>query len=240
MAAPRPPKGSGDRCEIVSGAPMPGFRRLGDAGLGVYARAMTDCGCEPLLPETRDQRRDLWIVLVLNAAMFAIETGVGLAAHSAGLIADGLDMLSDASVYAIALVAIGRSARFKAEAARWSGWMLLLLGGGLLAEVVRRFFTGGAPEGGWMIGVALLALAVNLAALRILAQHRRGEVHLRAAWIFTRMDVVANVAVLASGALVLATGNRYFDLVVGAAISVYVVREALEILREAHAARAAG
>jgi len=201
---------------------------------------MTGCGCEPTQLETLAQRRDLRIALILNAAMFFIEVGAGIFAQSAGLIADGLDMLSDASVYGIAIAAIGSSPRFKANAAWWSGAMLLILGGGLFVEVIRRFFEGGAPDGGWMIAVSALALSVNVTVLRLLSRHRDGEVHIRAAWIFTRADVVANAAVLLSGLAVLLSGLRYFDLVVGAAISIYVVKEALEILREARQAKTSG
>jgi len=63
-------------------------------------------------------------------------------------------------------------------------------------------------------------------------------VHLRATWIFTRVDVIANVGVMFSGLLVLLTGSRFPDLVVGGAIGIYVIKEAIEILREAHEARA--
>jgi divalent metal cation (Fe/Co/Zn/Cd) transporter len=38
---------------------------------------------------------------------------------------------------------------------------------------------------------------------------------------------------------VILTGIRHFDLIVGAAIGAYVIREALEILREARDARRA-
>ena len=199
---------------------------------------MAECGCELPPIETGAQQRALWIALTLNAAMFAVEVGAGVLANSAALIADGLDMLSDASVYAIALAAVGRSSRFKANAAYWSGAMLLLLGIGLFVEVVRRFFGGGSPDGGWMIAIAFVALAVNFTVLRMLSRQRNDEVHLRAAWIFTRADVIANAAVIASGLAVILTGIRYFDLIVGAAIGVYVVREGLEILKQAREAKA--
>ena len=199
---------------------------------------MSDCGCEPTGTDTPAQRLVLWIALVLNAVMFVVEGGGGLLFHSAALLSDGLDMLSDAAVYALALVAIGRSALFKASAARFSGWALLLLGIGMLAEVVRRAFAGAAPEGIGMIGIAAAALVVNVIVLRLLAAQRSAEVHMRAAWIFTRADVVANAAVILSGLAVLATGIAAFDLVVGAAIALYVMREAFEILGEAKEARA--
>ena len=80
-----------------------------------------------------------------------------------------------------------------------------------------------------MLAVATLSLIVNTAVLRMLARYRRGDVHLRASWIFTRADVIANVAVILAGILVRWTQSSVPDLVVGLAIGVYVVREALEI-----------
>ena len=198
---------------------------------------MSEADHAPLQTETAAQKRVLWIALLLNGLMFFVEVTAGMLVHSAGLVADGLDMLSDAAVYAIALIAIGGSLRFKANAALVSGWVLLALGVGLILEVARRFFDGGTPAGMWMIVVSLVALAVNIIVLRLLSRHRSGEVHMRAAWIFTRADVAANSAVILSGVAVLMTGQRQFDLVVGGAIGLYVMREAFEIIGEARAAR---
>ena len=93
--------------------------------------------------------------------MFVMEVTAGIAANSTGLVADGLDMLADASAYAIALAAVGRGSRFKTNAATISGVLLLLLGLAVLAEVVQRFVSGEPPEGVWMIVLAAVALAVN-------------------------------------------------------------------------------
>ena len=46
-------------------------------------------------------RRVLWAVLAVNAAMFLVEIGAGLAAGSASLQADALDFFGDAANYAI-------------------------------------------------------------------------------------------------------------------------------------------
>ena len=200
---------------------------------------MSDRGCSPPPIETAAQKRVLWIALLLNAVMFVVEVTTGILVNSAGLVADGLDMLSDAAVYAVALIAIGSSLRFKANAAMVSGLVLLALGIGLIVEVVRRFFEGGTPDGVWMIAVSVVALAVNVVVLRLLSQQRSDEVHMRAAWIFTRADVIANGAVILSGIAVLLTGLRQFDLAVGAAIGAYVVREAFEIIGEARVAKRA-
>ena len=199
---------------------------------------VSDCGCTPTAADTEAQRRILWIALALNATMFVVEVTAGWLAHSTALAADGLDMLADASAYAVALAAVGRSACFKANAATMSGAVLLLLGIGILVEVALRFLSGETPHGAWMIAVATAALIVNAAVLRLLSKQRQ-EVHIKATWIFTRVDVIANAATALSGIAVLLTGIRYFDLVVGAAIGLYVVKEALEILARARAARAA-
>jgi Cation efflux family len=79
------------------------------------------CGHSDESTETEAQRRVLRIALVLNVTMFIAGLVAGLLGQSSSLIADALDMLADASAYAIALGAIGRSTRFKAGAATLSG-----------------------------------------------------------------------------------------------------------------------
>jgi Co/Zn/Cd efflux system component len=117
--------------------------------------------------------------------------------------------------------------------------LLLILGAGVLAGVVWRLVAGSHPEGGWMMGIAFIALIVNATVLRLLERFRHGEVHLRATWLFTRVDVIANLAVIISGVLVLVLHSALPDLVIGAAIACYVLKEALGILREAKEARVA-
>jgi Co/Zn/Cd efflux system component len=87
-----------------------------------------------------------------------------------------------------------------------------------------------------MIGVASISLVVNATVLYLLGKYRDQGVHLRATWIFTRVDVIANLAVILSGLIILVTSFRFADLIVGAAIGSYVIKEALEILREAREA----
>jgi cation diffusion facilitator family transporter len=183
--------------------------------------------------------RTLRLALALNATMFVVEFIGGIIGESSGLIADSLDMLADASAYGIAIAAVSRGARFKVRAATVSGTILLLLGLGACVAVIGRALTGSEPESLVMAALATPALIVNTIVLRLLSKHRHGEVHLRATWIFTRADVVANLAILVASLLVFITDSRYPDLVVGFGIGLYVIREALEILRDAARARAA-
>lgn len=199
---------------------------------------MTGCGCGEVEARQAGQCRTLRVALALNATMFIVGIAAGIAGQSSGLIADALDMLADASAYAIALMAIERSGLFKASAANLSGTILLILGAGVMLDAGRRGIFGSSPQSIVMIAVAMVSLFVNSTVLYLLSkQQDKKEVHLRATYIFTRADVVANLAVILSGVILLVTKFRYVDLAVGCAIGVYVIREALEILGEAREAR---
>ena len=183
------------------------------------------------------QRRVLWVLLAINATMFAIEGISAWAADSSGLLADSLDMLADASIYAIALYAVGRSLRLQANAASTSGFFQMALGFAVFLQVIRRYLHGSDPVSTLMILVGALALAANATCLILIASHREGGVHMRASWIFSQNDVIANIGVIVSGALVAVLGSRLPDLLIGAVISLVVIRGGIQILREAREAR---
>lgn len=197
---------------------------------------MAGCGCQ--IDETAElERRTLRALLAINFVMFAVEAVVGWWAESTALIADSLDMLADASVYGVALFAVARSARLQANAATASGILQIALGIGVLFEVVRRFVYGSDPVSVLMMGVGAIALVANVACLILIAKHREGGVHMRASWIFSTNDVIANAGVILSGGLVMYLNNRLPDLIIGALIAVIVLRGGLHILREAKASR---
>ncbi len=183
------------------------------------------------------ERRTLRALLAINGAMFLAEAVAGWWAQSAGLLADSLDMLADATVYGIALYAVGRARRLQASAAFVSGVLQVALGLGVLVEVVRRLTEGSDPASGAMIAVGTVALVANLLCLALIAKHREGGVHMRASWTFSLNDVIANLGVIVSGGLVMMLGSRLPDLVIGAFISVIVVRGGWQILGEAREAR---
>lgn len=200
---------------------------------------MSDCSCHHEAKNAQE-RKILTIAFALNATMAVVGGIAGWIGQSTGLLADALDMLSDATAYAIGLAAIGRAASFKANAATLSGIALLLLGLGVLFEVGRRVVYGAEPASGWMIGTAAVSLIVNMSVLRMLAPLKSGEVHLRATWIFTRADIVANVGVIVAGMLVFWLRSPIPDYVIGSLIGLYVVKEAVSILVEARRARRGG
>ncbi len=207
-----------------------GLQALGSRSLDAAA---AEHGSGPVDPaqDAGAQGRLLWTVLAINAGFFALEAAAGWLARSMGLLGDSLDMLADALVYGMALVAVGRSAALKRRIAGVSGVLQLALAALGFVEVLRRALAATAPpDVATMILVAALALAGNVATLRLLTRARSGEAHLRASVIFTSNDVIVNVGVIAAGALVALSGSRWPDLAIGAVVFGLVARGALRIL----------
>lgn len=177
------------------------------------------------------EARTLWVLLTINAVMFVIEMVAGWWGDSVGLISDGVDMFADAAVYGVALYAVGRGARHKMSAAKLAGTLQLLLALTALGEVGRRAFAGSFPEELTMVGISLLALAANISCLTLISRHRQGGVHMRASYIFSANDVLANLGVIIAGILVAMTGSPIPDWTIGTLIGVLVLVGAFRILR---------
>ncbi len=196
---------------------------------------MSDCGCEIEIKD-RSERKVLIQLLIINGFMFLLELSAGWWAQSTALIADAMDMLADAMVYAIGLYAVGRAAMVKAHAAWISGWFQIGLGLLVILDISHRFIMGSEPVSMLMIGVGLLALVANITCVYLISAHREGEVHMRASWVFSKNDVIANLGVIVAGALVSWTGSRYPDLVIGLLVASVVVYGGVRILRESRVA----
>ena len=193
---------------------------------------MSHCDCHEQA-ESITEKSVLITLLVINGFMFCAELILGIIADSTGLIADSIDMLADAAVYGIALYAVGRAKSVKISAARWSGFFQIALACGVLADIVRRLVFGSEPHSWLMFGVGLVALTANVTCLAILARHRKGEVHMRASWIFSKNDVIANIGVIVAGLLVYFSGTRWPDLAIGLVIVAVVFRGGAQIIRDA-------
>ena len=193
---------------------------------------MAGCNCEVKI-DNREQSRILIILLGINALMFLLEITLGILSESTALIADSLDMLADATVYAIGLYAVGRSATAKISAASFSGVFQILLGLSVSFDVLRRLIWGSEPESWLMIVIGIAALIANTICLLLISKHRDGEVHMRASWIFSKNDVIANLGIIIGGGLVYLLDSRFPDLIIGMLISILVIHGGIHILKEA-------
>jgi len=189
-----------------------------------------ECGIEA---DNREQRNVLLLLLLINAVMFGVELILGIVAQSTGLIADSMDMFADAMVYGVALYAVGRAVQNKTDAAKLSGILQCILGLLVMVDVGRRVLFGSEPDSQLMIGVGLLALVANVLCLLLISKHRKGEIHMRASWIFSINDLIANAGVIVSGLLVGFFASSVPDLLIGSVISIVVLKGGYSIIQDA-------
>ena len=181
------------------------------------------------------ERRTLWIVLLLNAAIAAGFFVTGLIGDSSALIANGVDNLSDTAVYALSLIELSHGPTWKTRAATVSGVMLLIFAVGILIDVGRRYVQGSDPIGPTMMVMSAIAGVVNYVCLRLLQKLKQPDVNLRAATTFSFNDFISNGGILIAGALVLWLGTNWPDLLVGLATALIAIKGGIEILRDARA-----
>jgi Co/Zn/Cd efflux system component len=180
-------------------------------------------------------RRVLWMVLAINAAMFAVEVIAGLVAGSAALQADALDFLGDAANCAISLLVVGMALRYRASAALAKGATMAAFGLWVIATVVWHAVHGTLPSALTMGTVGGAALLANVASFGLLWAYRHGDANMRSAWICTRNDVLGNLAVLLAALGVFGTGTGWPDIVVAAIMALLAIQGAALVIRQASA-----
>jgi Co/Zn/Cd efflux system component len=177
-------------------------------------------------------RRVLWAVLGINAAMFLIEIGAGLAAGSASLQADALDFFGDAANYAISLLVVGMALRYRAMAALAKGSTMGLFGLWIIGTAIWHAVHGTLPSAFTMGAVGFAALAANAASFGLLWAYRSGDANMRSAWICTRNDVLGNLAVLLAALGVFGTGTGWPDIIVAAIMAALALQGATIVVRQ--------
>jgi Co/Zn/Cd efflux system component len=183
----------------------------------------------------RAYRHVLWIVLAINALMFAVEVGAGVAAGSASLQADALDFLGDAGNYAISLFVVGMALRYRAAAAAVKGATMGVFGLWVIGVTVWHATNGTLPGALTMGAVGLTALIANAASFALLWVYRSGDANMRSAWICTRNDVLGSLAVLLAAAGVFGTGTGWPDIVVAAIMAALALQGSFIVLRQSRA-----
>ena len=207
---------------------------------------MSGCGCDSVsdaVCETDEVppafRRVLWIALILNFSMFAVEMVSGLFAHSVSLQADALDFIGDAANYAISLVVLGWGLVWRSRVAAFKGLTMAVFGLWVLGYTAYSAVYQQTPMFDVMGGVAFLALVVNVTCALLLYKFRVGDANMRSVWLCSRNDAIANIAVMIAAAGVWGTGTPWPDLAVGVVIAVLGLTSGVQVLRQAGSEMAA-
>ncbi len=178
------------------------------------------------------QRSVLLWTLWINFTMFFVEFGASLKAGSTALQGDALDMLGDAAVYGMSLWAVDQSREAKTNLAGIKGGMMVILAVSVFAGAIYRYTNAISPEGDVISGIGLIALLANATCAVLLYRLRSDDINMRSVWLCSRNDVIANIAVIIAGGLVLFTGSLWPDLIVGLGIGTLVLYSAVGVLKE--------
>jgi cobalt-zinc-cadmium efflux system protein len=189
-------------------------------------------------------RRGLAGALALILALMAAELVVGLLASSLALLSDAAHMLTDAGAIALALLAIRLAARpaqgrftfglMRTEilSAQLNGATLLVLGALIVIEGVRRLSSPPDVQGAAVLAMALVGVAVNLAAARLLARSERRSLNVEGAFQHILTDLFAFIATAVAGLVVLLTGFSRADGIAALLIAALLLRAGFGLLRD--------
>lgn len=178
-------------------------------------------------------RRVLWLVIAINAAMFAAETAAGHLAQSQALAADALDFLADSLTYGLSLAVLGMSRRSRALAALAKGGSLTFMGLWVAGTTLWQILVLGLPRADIMGGTGVLALAANLTSVTLLVSYKDGDANVRSVWLCSRNDAIGNVAVVLAAAGVWGTASAWPDLLTAAVMAALFLSSSYQILRQA-------
>jgi cobalt-zinc-cadmium efflux system protein len=189
-------------------------------------------------------RRLLAAALALIAALMAGEIVAGILAGSLALLADAGHLVSDVAALGLALAASAMASRpaqgrwtygfrrLEILSAQVNGLLLGLVGIWIVYAAIRRLVSPAEVRGGVVLVVALAGIAVNLAALALLARASRESLNVRGAFLHVATDLAAFAGTAAAGGLVLATGWDRFDPIAGLVVAFLMFSGAFGLLRE--------
>lgn len=178
-------------------------------------------------------RRALWVALLVNLAMFAVEVLAGIESGSVSLLADAIDFAGDAANYGISLAVLAMSLGWRARAALLKGVSMALFGVFVLGKAAWAAAAGVPPEALTMGIVAMLALAANVGVALLLYAFRDGDANMRSVWLCSRNDAIGNVAVACAALGVFGTGSAWPDLAVALFMGGLALSGGVAVIRHA-------
>lgn len=191
------------------------------------------CAATPASSQDPRYRRVLWLALVINLLMFAVETAGGLRADSVSLLADAVDFFGDAANYAVSLLVLGMALAWRARAALLKGLTMGAFGLLVLGRAAWAALAGATPEAATMGAIGGLALVANVAVAVMLYAWRDGDANMRSVWLCTRNDAIGNLAVMAAALGVMGTGRAWPDLAVAGVMGVLALTAARSVVSQA-------
>jgi cobalt-zinc-cadmium efflux system protein len=180
---------------------------------------------------------------VATLLLVLAELAGGYLGHSIALLSDGVHNLSDIPTLVISWLAVRWAERPPTHektygyhragilAAFVNALILVLVAFYILWEAFQRLRRPVEVHEGLMLGVGILALAVNGGITLALVRGRR-DLNLRSVLIHNFGDALSNVAILAGAVAIRYTGARWVDPSIGFAIGLLVLWTSYGVLKE--------
>ena len=190
-------------------------------------------------------RRYLTIALVLIVGFMAFEVVAGILAHSLALISDAGHMLTDAGSLVLSLFVIRLAKRptggnltygmRRAEvlSGQANSAVLLLLGGLVVYEAIRRLISPPEVAGGVVTIVAAVGVIVNLAAAWVLAKANRQSLNVEGSFQHILTDLYAFIGTLIAGVVIMVTGFVRADPIASLFVAMLMIRSGWVLQRKA-------
>ncbi len=180
-------------------------------------------------------RRTVAFVGLANLAYFFVEFTVARHIGSVSLFADAVDFLEDAAVNGLIFVSLAWSLHRRAQVGMVLAALLLVPAAAAFWTAWSKFQAPVAPEAFALSVTGFGALAVNVTCSFLLVRFRNHEGSLtKAAFYSARNDVIANVAIIATGLVTAFLWvSAWPDLIVGLAIAAMNAEAAADVLKAA-------
>lgn len=187
----------------------------------------------------------LLITILLNFLITVVEIIGGIISGSLSLISDALHNFSDGIAVIISYIAIWLNRRPNDEnytfgykraeiiAAVFNASVLVGISFYLFFEAYQRFMNPSTVKGGLMIIVASIGLAANIAGTLLLKSGSKESINIRAAYLHLLSDAVSSFGVILGGIFIYFYNIYWLDPVITVFISIYIIKESWEIVKEA-------
>lgn len=194
--------------------------------------------------ENRSQKILAW-ALGLTLSFAGVEVGFGFWSNSLALISDAGHMVTDAAALGLALLAqmIAKRpptaknsfgfGRAEALAAFVNGLVMLAVVGWIVFEAVQRLSHPESVQGGAVMLVASIGLAINIVVAWVLS-HDKESVNTKAALVHVMGDLLGSVAAIVSGAVIYYVGWMQIDPILSIFVSLLILKSTFGVLGESY------
>ena len=182
--------------------------------------------------------------VTLNFAFVIIEVIFGIFAHSLALVADAGHNMGDVFGLVLAWVAsaLARTAATDRRtyglrsssilAALFNAIFLLVSVGAIAWEAIRRLGDSAGVDGGTVIWVSLVGIAINTVTALMFISGRKGDLNIRGAFLHMAADAAVSAGVVVAGVVIVMTGLHWIDPVVSLVIAAVIIWGTWSLLRD--------